>query len=663
MKFELAIALKYLIPKRRHLAASMIGFVSTLVISLVVWLVLVFLSVTEGMEKNWIDKIVALNAPLRVEPTDEYFSSYYYRIDAMSASSEYRSKTLYEKVNTSIVDPYNVDEDLELPIDFPPPDLNKDGTPLNIALEAKNAILSIQDKTLKVSDYEVALGQLRLRMLRPLQGTENFVTQASYLTAIDSRVAPIDRLEIKPNFKDLQNTLLMLPFAESISRQDSSSDEQLLNAVKRKQRFVEFFNAVSIKKLKTPPFWKIPIQLLPSSSEVFAYVQNPNTPFGRLLLSKDKNIKGMQPTTLRIQNHIISYMQNGQWIIAPINMSIYAMEPLILEANLIENSLDDALDAQDIIFNVSTEDYSLKLSGKVPLDQLIIFDATGSTETLFLPKESIVLPKSFRDSGALIGDRGYIAYYTASSGNLQEQRLPVSVSGFYDAGLMPGKFALVDKSITSLINSSLNAQKTTSSSGFQVWFKDPSKASLYKSELEKIFESKGISPYFRIQTYEEYDFAKDLILQLKSDRHLFTLIAIIIILVACSNIISMLLLLVNDKKKEIGILRSLGASSASIAQIFGLVGIMMGILSSLIGLAVAYFTLMHLQTLVEWISALQGYDVFNSVFYGSSLPNTMSQGAVALVLSSTTFLSLIAGLIPAIRASRIKPVSILRSEA
>ncbi|HAB98569.1 MAG TPA: hypothetical protein DCE71_01950 [Parachlamydiales bacterium] len=68
--FEWQIALKYLIPKRKSLSTALISMMSVFVISLVVWLVLVFLSVTKGIEQNWLNKLTSLYAPLRISPTD-----------------------------------------------------------------------------------------------------------------------------------------------------------------------------------------------------------------------------------------------------------------------------------------------------------------------------------------------------------------------------------------------------------------------------------------------------------------------------------------------------------------------------------------------------------------------------------------------------------------
>jgi lipoprotein-releasing system permease protein len=124
----------------------------------------------------------------------------------------------------------------------------------------------------------------------------------------------------------------------------------------------------------------------------------------------------------------------------------------------------------------------------------------------------------------------------------------------------------------------------------------------------------------------------------------------------------MLIILVNDKKLEIGILRSMGASSLSIACIFGTCGIVMGAVGSLIGIAMATITLHNIQPLVDFIGRIQGYEMFNPVFYGETLPSEISMEALSFVVLATAAISLLAGVIPAIKACLIKPAAILKAE-
>src|SRR2546423_1881412 len=162
MRFELTVALKYLIPKWRQLSVSIISLISICVISLVVWLVVLFLSVTEGIKKKWIEELVALNAPVRMTPTDAYYQSYYYQIDSASAASNYTTKTIGEKLTSILSDPYDPRVDMELYFNFPSPDRYEDGNLKDIAKEGIEAVRRLSYKGIRPQEYEVGFGNLGL---------------------------------------------------------------------------------------------------------------------------------------------------------------------------------------------------------------------------------------------------------------------------------------------------------------------------------------------------------------------------------------------------------------------------------------------------------------------------------------------------------------------
>ena len=155
----------------------------------------------------------------------------------------------------------------------------------------------------------------------------------------------------------------------------------------------------------------------------------------------------------------------------------------------------------------------------------------------------MLLPKSFREAGILIGDQGFLSYFAPTTSSLQEQRIPIYVAGFFDHGVIPigGKFVMVNPDLTSLIRSAYE-QNDQSSAGINLRFDRLNQAEKVKELLVDDFKKRGIEPYWKVETYQEYDFTKDLIQQLESEKNLFTLISVVIIIVACSNIISMLIL-------------------------------------------------------------------------------------------------------------------------
>ena len=263
-------------------------------------------------------------------------------------------------------------------------------------------------------------------------------------------------------------------------------------------------------------------------------------------------------------------------------------------------------------------------------------------------------------------DRATLNFPSMAAASYQEQRIWAQVHGFYDPGILAigNKCALVPHAITRSIasNSQTISPDGTPTNGLFVWFKDFSQTETAAKKIAERFEKAGIAPYWKISTYRDFEFSKDLMLQFQSDRTLLLLIASIILIVACSNIISLLVLLVNDKKKEIATLQAMGASFWSIAAIFGFCGFIMGALGCLFGSLAALATLHHIDGLVSFLSYLQGRSAFQPAFFGQSLPNQLSGEALLFVLLATPLLSLIAGIIPALKASRVHPSATLRSE-
>ncbi len=365
-----------------------------------------------------------------------------------------------------------------------------------------------------------------------------------------------------------------------------------------------------------------------------------------------------------------------------------SLEPdssLVFDSTFDKTSIRRALEIQDILVKVKGQLQGRVIETVLPWKNFLI-DSFSLIEKASLPfyiqksrdgkmelpvtssgETGILLPKTFQENGVLLGDKGFLSYTASTVSSLQEQRTPIFVAGFYDPGVLSigSKCLLVPRDITKTINSAAAGFTfdKIALNGLQVWFENPNKVLEIKRKIEAKLREKHIESYWQVISFQEYDFAKDLLQQFQSDKYLFSLIGVIILIVACCNILSFLIIQVNDKKKEIAILQAMGASKKSIALIFGLLGIFVGLLGCLIGSLGAVFTLHHIDTLVKILSALQGHDAFNQMFYGTSLPNTLSTPSLVFILFATPSLSLLAGLIPAMKACRLHPSSILRSES
>ncbi|MDF2576586.1 MAG: hypothetical protein K0S74_70 [Chlamydiales bacterium] len=699
--FELSVALKYLIPRRRQLSVSLICLISTLIISLVVWLVLVFLSVTRGLEHSWIEKLVAMGSPVRLVPTSAYYESYYYQVDSLSDSSNYTHKSLREKKASPLKDPYQPEVDPELPFEWTSTN-SKSWT--NIVPDTFTVLEKLEGvKDLHITDYEGAVATLRLRLIRPqnpytdeyLQST---ISHFCYLTSYDSNNPYLNRMLSPITTDDYSHLLSALN--DAITYTNSSLLEEAEPPICFSEGFKDLLEGIRITHLKTETAgWEIGRELLPQNYKFSAYAIMSGAdilyinipPNSKSALTEQKELIEagyiLQTGNLTFNSDKISFEFNDTTYPSQTigkTIPICLAGDILLPATLVESSLEHAILPTDLQFKLNANIQGWTLNGIIPfcsmnigqiepLDkeqqnlrlplQLMQKSATNGTSYEKFYSwlgEGILLPRAFREKGVQIFDRGQFIYQAPTPSGLQDQRIPIFVAGFYDPGIMPLSVILTGFSTASTIRSIQNSQESALSNGIHVWFEPYEKAKEVKNQIKDRLEAQGLTPYWKIETYEEFDFAKDVVHELSSQKNLFNLLAIIIILVACSNIVSMLILLVNSKKTEIAIMQSMGASRLQIGLIFGLCGTLIGVVSCSVGTAAAWITLRYLRPLIDFLSKIQGHELLNPLFYGDTLPNHLQSDVLALALIATLVLSILAGVIPAIKASLLRPTDILK---
>ncbi|MBI4335784.1 MAG: ABC transporter permease [Candidatus Omnitrophica bacterium] len=144
---------------------------------------------------------------------------------------------------------------------------------------------------------------------------------------------------------------------------------------------------------------------------------------------------------------------------------------------------------------------------------------------------------------------------------------------------------------------------------------------------------------------------------LKLEKFVMFIILALIVIVACFNIASTLIMTVIEKTKDIGILKSIGASSAGIIKIFVFEGLLMGVSGALAGgLAGVWFA-----RLISRYPLIRMFGL-EEIYYFEKLPVRITQTDLFLVMSLAVLISLLATIYPAFRASRLNPVEALRYE-
>lgn len=145
-------------------------------------------------------------------------------------------------------------------------------------------------------------------------------------------------------------------------------------------------------------------------------------------------------------------------------------------------------------------------------------------------------------------------------------------------------------------------------------------------------------------------------------RVMFVILALIVA-VAAFNIVSTLVMAVTDKRADIAILRTLGASPRSIMNVFIVQGALIGVIGTLSGVVIGVLLACNIDTVVPAIERLFGIQFLaKDVYYISELPSDLQWPDVtAITLFSLSF-SLLATLYPSWRAARTNPAEALRYE-
>jgi lipoprotein-releasing system permease protein len=219
------------------------------------------------------------------------------------------------------------------------------------------------------------------------------------------------------------------------------------------------------------------------------------------------------------------------------------------------------------------------------------------------------------------------------------------VTGIFEVGMFEYDSNLV---LTDIRASQDFFDMKDSVTGIQLKLDDIYKASVVR---EKINQKMKFPVYAKdwMQTH------RNLFSALKLEKFAMFIILILIILVASFNIVSTLIMNVIEKKREIAILKTMGATDKGILTIFMLQGLLIGVLGTIIGVSGGYFLCYILNT----------YEIIKlpaDVYYLSHLPVKTKFTDFIAVSVSAVVISFFATVYPAWQAAKMNPVEPLRYE-
>ena len=196
-------------------------------------------------------------------------------------------------------------------------------------------------------------------------------------------------------------------------------------------------------------------------------------------------------------------------------------------------------------------------------------------------------------------------------------------------------------------------------SSIEIFLKDPIFAQSTLKTIKETLLNKDYS--FTIVDWKEANYS--LISALNIERNVMFLILTLIIIIAVFNIISSLIMLVMDKNKQIAMLKTIGVTNVSIMKIFIICGTLIGIVGTTLGVMVGSLFAYNIENIRHLLENIFGLNLFNpTIYYLSQLPSKVFISDIIIIASMSIFLSFLATIYPAYKASKTNPAETLRYE-
>jgi len=168
-------------------------------------------------------------------------------------------------------------------------------------------------------------------------------------------------------------------------------------------------------------------------------------------------------------------------------------------------------------------------------------------------------------------------------------------------------------------------------------------------------------PNYAISTWREKQ--GPLLAAVQMESAVLNILLFMIIAVAGFGILATFFMIVVEKTRDIGILKSLGASSSGIMGIFLTYGLLLGALGSGVGMVIGLVFVHYINTIRSGVEWLTGEKVFDpAIYYFYKIPTVVEPTTVAWIVGGTLLIAVMASILPALRAALLHPVEALRYE-
>ena len=182
-------------------------------------------------------------------------------------------------------------------------------------------------------------------------------------------------------------------------------------------------------------------------------------------------------------------------------------------------------------------------------------------------------------------------------------------------------------------------------------------------EIDEVYDLLNLSlpDYFNLIDWRNLN--PSLFNAIEVERNVMFLILLLIIVVAAFNLISSMIMLVNNKRRDIGILRTLGVTKYQLIKIFIMNGFIIGFIGTILGLILGMLFCFNINEIKSFIEIFMDSELFSQeIYFFANLPVIIDYDEVITIVTISLLLSFLATIYPSYKASEIEPIHLIKME-
>ncbi|HLK71909.1 MAG TPA: lipoprotein-releasing ABC transporter permease subunit [Steroidobacteraceae bacterium] len=278
----------------------------------------------------------------------------------------------------------------------------------------------------------------------------------------------------------------------------------------------------------------------------------------------------------------------------------------------------------------------------------------GSLDALRPGSDALIVGENIADQlGVRRGDALTLLVATSGADGIPHMNLRrFQIAGVFEAGIEDDDNAV----LATLADVRAFAPAAQGASGLRLRFDDVLRTVAYMPAVRV-----AAGPQYRVHDWTQDN--ADYFRAIRIEKTMMALILLLIVAVAAFSIVAMLVMVVNDKRTDIAILRTLGASPRTVLQTFVVQGLAIGWFGVLCGALLGVLLALNVASIVPFLERLLHFQIFSAqVYYETAIPSELHWREVGWIAAAALLLTLASTIYPALRAAATPPADALRYE-